>query len=81
MKETQYIVAQTRGEWTIHCGGRVFDRFEDKDDAILTALIQAQNARRQGRVSRVLLEELGHARPLWDEGLDASLPGGGKQAH
>ena len=61
MKETQYIVAQARGEWTIRCGGRVFDRFEDKDDAILTALIQAQNARRQGRVSRVLLEELGHS--------------------
>lgn len=81
MKETQYIVAQARGEWTIRCGGRVFDRFEDKDDAILTALIQAQNARRQGRVGKVLLEEQGHARPLWDEGPDAPPPARRGQAH
>ena len=81
MKETQYIVAQASGGWTIRCGERVFDSFEDKDDAILTALIQAQNARRQGRVSKVLLEEQGRARALGDEGLDALSRARRKQAH
>ena len=67
MNEGRYLVTRSEGRWSILSAGRVFDRFEDKDDAVLTAVIQAENARREGRRMKVLVEENGRARAIWGE--------------
>lgn len=67
MNETPYIITRSEGRWAIQFRGRVFDRFEDKDDAVLTAVIQAEIARRQGRQVHVMVEENGRARAVWGE--------------
>jgi hypothetical protein len=74
MNETPYVIKRTEGRWAIQFCGRVFDRFEDKDDAVLTAVIQAEGARRQGRRVRVLVEENGRARAVWGEDAGAYAP-------
>jgi hypothetical protein len=80
MNETPYVIKRTEGRWAIQFCGRVFDRFEDKDDAVLTAVIQAEGARRQGRLVRVLVEENGRARAVWGEDAGAcARPGSGFQ--
>lgn len=73
MNEAPYIVTRAGGRWAIQFCGRVFDRFEDKDDAVLTAVIRAESARRQGRRVWVLVEENGRARAVWGE--DAGTAG------
>jgi hypothetical protein len=74
MNETPYVIKRTEGRWAIQFCGRVFDRFEDKGDAVLTAVIQAEGARRQGRRVRVLVEENGRARAVWGDDAGAGAP-------
>jgi hypothetical protein len=66
-----YLVRQAGGQWTIQFCGRCSDRFDDRDDAILTAIIRAENAKRHGQRTPVLLEEHGHERAVWDEEPDS----------
>jgi hypothetical protein len=74
MNETPYVIKRTEGRWAIQYCGRVFDRFDDRDDAVLTAVIQAETDRRQGRRVRVLVEENGRARAVWNEDAGACAP-------
>ena len=76
MNETPYVIKRSEGRWAIQFCGRVCDSFDDKDDAVLTAVIQAESARRQGRHVNVLVEENGRARAVWgeDAGAGAARP-------
>jgi hypothetical protein len=73
LRERPYLVEQAGGIWTIRCQDRLSDRFDDKEDAVLTAIIRAERARRRGKQAKVLVEENGRSRAVWGEET-AALP-------
>ena len=67
MEGSPYVVMQAGGHWSIQFSGRLFDRFDDKDDAVLTAVMWAASAERHGLHVKVFVEEHGHRRAVWGE--------------
>ena len=74
MEGSPYVVMQAHGHWSIQFSGRLFDRFDDKEDAVLTAIIWSASAERHGLHVKVFVEENGHRRAVWGEHSD---PGSG----
>ena len=65
MQAAPYVVKQAGGRWCIQSNGRVSDRFDDVEDAVLTAVIRAARAERQGLHADVVVEEHGRRRAVW----------------
>ena len=67
VSDTRYLVTRDERRWTIRSGDRRIAVFEQKEDAVLTAVMRGHDAARQGRSASVLVDDCGRVRMVWRE--------------